>query len=63
MSFLSYDALVGRGIDLSKTTLWRLERDGKFPKRVRVSPGRVAWVADEIDAYLAERVADRAHAA
>lgn len=30
----------------------RLERDGKFPKRVKVGPGRVAWFEDEIEAWL-----------
>lgn len=48
-----------KGIDLSKTQLWRLERAGKFPKRVQLSPGRHGWVEAEIDALIAERIAAR----
>ena len=29
----------------------RLEKAGKFPKRVRLGPGRVAWVDEELDAH------------
>lgn len=36
---------------LSRSTLWRLERAGNFPKRRRLSPGRVAWRSEEIDAW------------
>ena len=40
-------------VPFSRTTVWRLERDGKFPKRRQVSPGRVGWLASEIEAHLA----------
>lgn len=30
----------------------RLERAGKFPKRVQLGQHRVGWVEDEIDAWL-----------
>lgn len=43
--------------------LWQLERRGQFPKRFKLNPeakfGRVAWVADEVDAWLAARIAVR----
>lgn len=39
-------------VPFSRTTLWRLERDGLFPKRRQVSPGRVGWLASEIEAFL-----------
>lgn len=48
-----------KGISHSKTQLWRLERAGKFPKRVQLSAGRHAWVEAEIDAFIAERIAAR----
>ena len=37
----------------------RLESEGKFPKRVRLGTGRVAYVESEIDAWIAERIASR----
>ena len=40
-------------VRLSRTTVWRLERAGKFPRRIHVSPGRVAWRESEIDDFVA----------
>jgi len=37
----------------------RLEGEGKFPKRVRLGAGRVAYVESEVQAWMASRVADR----
>ena len=37
---------------LSRSTLLRLEGAGKFPKRLQISPSRVGWRSDEIDAWL-----------
>lgn len=33
---------------LSRTTIWRLERGGTFPSRVRLSANSVGWVEDEV---------------
>lgn len=56
---LSYDDLKARGITLSKLQLWRMARDGKFPKPVKLSHSRNAWVEDEINDWLDQRVAER----
>jgi len=37
----------------------RLEAAGLFPKRVRLGPGRVGWVEEEVQAWLRERVSRR----
>jgi prophage regulatory protein len=37
----------------------RLEKDGKFPRRVQLGANRVAWLLSEIDAWVAARVAER----
>lgn len=37
----------------------RLEADGRFPKRVRLGLSRVAWVASEIQEWIAARIAER----
>ena len=42
---------------LSRTTRWRRERRGEFPKRVRLSPGRVGWRQADIEAWISSRAA------
>lgn len=37
----------------------RLEKAGRFPKRVRLGPGRVGWIEDEIMEWLRVKVAER----
>jgi prophage regulatory protein len=44
---------------LSKTSIWRGGQQGTFPKPVKSSPGCVAWLEDEVDAWIASRVAAR----
>lgn len=56
---IPYAALAAKCITYSKPHLWRLEKAGNFPKRVSIGPGRYAYVEAEIDAYLAEKVAER----
>jgi len=34
----------------------RLEKAGKFPKRVRLGQNRVGWVEDEVLEWLQERI-------
>jgi prophage regulatory protein len=36
---------------------------GKFPKQVKISEHRLAWVESEIDAWQAERMKEREKAA
>ena len=59
MKLLSYNDLKERGISFSKVHLWRMERDNKFPKRVALSENRHSWLENEIDAWLAQRIAAR----
>lgn len=42
-------------IPLSATTIWRLEKAGKFPNRRQISPGKVGYLASEIDEWAASR--------
>jgi len=42
---------------LSRSTRWRLEREGKFPKRRKLSAAASGWLASEIAAWMAERPA------
>jgi prophage regulatory protein len=40
---------------LSRTTLWRMERRGEFPKRVHLTSSLVAWMEDEVIAWIRSR--------
>jgi prophage regulatory protein len=56
MKLLTLEMLRERGIDYDRSHLWRLSKRGDFPKPVNVGPGRIAWVASEIDAWLRAKV-------
>jgi predicted DNA-binding transcriptional regulator AlpA len=56
---LTYPELNARGVRLSRRQIDRLEGAGKFPGRVQISPGRVGWLAEEIDAHVAAKIANR----
>jgi prophage regulatory protein len=45
---------------LSRPTIWRAVREGRFPKPVQLtSPSAVGWLASEVDNWIASRVAQR----
>ena len=46
---------VARLTGLSRTTRWRMERRGEFPRRRSISRNAVAWLASEIRAWMVER--------
>lgn len=46
-------------VGFSSTTLWRLQRDGLFPASIRISPNRVGWLRDEVDAWLDVKAGER----
>ena len=37
----------------------RLEKAGLFPKRVRLGPGRVGWIDDEVLQWVQARIRER----
>ena len=43
---------VGRLTGLGRTTLWRREREGTFPARVRLTTGAVGWRLSEVMRWL-----------
>jgi len=60
MKLLSYDELKPlKGVPYSKVQLWRKEKVGDFPKRVRIGGNRHGWLEREIDDWIASRVAAR----
>jgi prophage regulatory protein len=40
-------------VGISRTTAWRLQKDGAFPKPVVISAGRVGWREEDIIAWAA----------
>jgi predicted DNA-binding transcriptional regulator AlpA len=59
MRLLSLAQVQQRGIPYCRDHLRRLVRAGKFPRPVEVGPGRIAWVEEEVDAYIEQVVAKR----
>ena len=41
--------------NLSRVTIWRMERAGKFPQRINISPNRVGWREDDINEWIESR--------
>ena len=56
---LSYEDLRELGIPHSKLQLWRLAREGKFPKPLKLSHARNAWIESEIQGWLDALAAKR----
>jgi len=65
MALISHKILLTRGdlprlgLNLSPSTLLRLEAAGQFPKRVRIGAHSVAWLASEIHAHIEALAAER----
>jgi prophage regulatory protein len=43
---------------LSRSTIWRLERLGAFPRHRRISANVVAWVEEEVTGWIHSKVGD-----
>lgn len=50
------------GLNLSNSTMLRMEATGAFPKRVRIGAHSVAWLAEEIYDHIAKLAAARGEA-
>ena len=37
---------------LSRVTIWRLEKEGKFPPRIKISQKRIGWRKDEVAKWI-----------
>ena len=42
-------------VGLSRSTIWRLEREGLFPLRRKISKKATAWLEEEIRDWIATR--------
>ena len=58
MRILRLPAVMAR-TGYSAMTLWRKERDGTFPRRVKLGPNSVGWIESEIERWIESRIAER----
>lgn len=56
-SFLSRHD-VERVTTLARSTIYKFIDEGTFPKPIRISGRRVAWVESEIQAWIDDRIAN-----
>ena len=49
-------------IGLSDATIWRMEKAGRFPVRIKLGGNSVGWFVNEIDDWLAKKATDRYYA-
>ncbi len=40
---------------LTRTTVWRMEREGRFPGRIKISTNAMGWRSDEVIAWIEGR--------
>ncbi len=43
---------VAAATGISRTTIWRMEKLKAFPSHIQLSPRRVAWSQDEVNAWI-----------
>lgn len=51
-------AMVRDRTSLSRTTLWRLVAQEKFPSPVQISANRIAWSEKAIEGWIAGRASE-----
>jgi prophage regulatory protein len=55
MNMLMTIQQVCNATSLSRTTIWRLQQQSKFPESIRLSSCRVAYRSTEIEDWIASR--------
>jgi prophage regulatory protein len=63
VKFVRYEDLAGLGIRFSRVHIDRLQKAGRFPRKVKLGANTVVYKADEIEQWLEARVAERDGAA
>jgi len=46
-------------VPLGRTTIWRMEREGRFPRSRRIGKGAKAWLETEVLSWMQERAGDQ----
>lgn len=50
-------AALAEQLGISRTTLWRMVRNGEFPAPRRITAGVKGWLPSEVDEWLQQRTA------
>ena len=50
---------VANRVGYSAMHIWRMEREGKFPRRLQLGPNAVGWLECEVDDWISARAAER----
>jgi prophage regulatory protein len=58
-SFLAFPDLSEKGIPFTRQHIARLIKQGRFPAPIKFGVGTNRWIASEIDAWIAQRKAER----
>jgi prophage regulatory protein len=56
---VAYPQLIDFGVPFSRMHISRMEKAGKFPMHIKLGGKSIAWVRDELDAWLAQRMKAR----
>ena len=46
-------------VPLGRTTIWRMEREGRFPRSRRIGKSAKAWLETEVLSWMQERAGDQ----
>jgi len=46
---------ISKMVGLSRSTIWRREASGDFPKRVRIGKNSVGWKFSDVQRWIASR--------
>lgn len=47
-------------VGLSDATIWRMEKSGKFPRRLKLGGNSVGWLDHEVEAWFKQKASERA---
>lgn len=50
-------------VGVSPATLWRMEKAGRFPKRISLGPNSAGWIKSEVDGWFENLAKNRGTAA
>lgn len=63
MTRMLREAQVLERFGISRATLWRGMKDGRYPKPVKIGLKRIAWVEEEIEGAIQRAIAASREAA
>ena len=46
-------------VKLSYATVYRLEREGKFPQRIQLGGNSVGWIESEVQGWIKQKASER----